>query len=229
MPMPSSTWRCHARTASVGCKPRGCTVTCTVGIATRLRRQLARSAEAQHLKLHEHTGIDPCELSLYINGYFTLPHIVFQPIPNIYSRTELDSPRKKVGIKKCVMRKTTKMREAQTKNRTMDRPALHTPALPCNDCMRACACCCARMRALGPCASMCLHAHGSTCVCELVGMCKDSQTHLCMCADSSAFLCMCACMRATPCVCESMRNKHCGTCVWTARDGAMFFKPDTTE
>ena len=120
------------------------------------------------------------------------------------------------------MRKTTNMREAQTKNRTMDRPALHTPALPCNDCMRACACCCARMRALGPCASMCLHAHGSTCVCELVGMCKDSQTHLCMCADSSAFLCMCACMRATPCVCESMRNKHCGTCVWTARDGAMF-------
>ena len=121
------------------------------------------------------------------------------------------------------------MREAQTKNRTMDRPALHTPALPCNDCMRACACCCARMRALGPCASMCLHAHGSTCVCELAGMCTDSQTHLCTCADSSAFLCMCACMRATPCVCESMRNKHCGTCVRTARDVAMFFKQDTTE
>ena len=33
MATPSFMWSCHARAASVGCKPRGCTVTCTVGKA----------------------------------------------------------------------------------------------------------------------------------------------------------------------------------------------------
>ena len=33
MAIPSFMWSCHARAASVGCKPRGCTVTCTVGMA----------------------------------------------------------------------------------------------------------------------------------------------------------------------------------------------------
>lgn len=182
MPMPSSTWRCHARTASVGCKPRGCAVTCTVGIATRLRRQLARSAEAQNLKLHEHTGIDPCELPLYINGYFTLPHIVFQPIPNIYSRTELDSPRKKLESRSAPSQKPREKHKRRTEQWT---------ARLCTLQLFPATIVCARVRAV---VRVCvLLGHARLCVCTRTG------------AHACASLSACAKIRKPICACVQIQ------------------------
>ena len=58
MPTPSSTWRCHARAASVGCKPRECTVTCTVDKAGRVTRKQATAKDSPS-DLRRNTRCDP--------------------------------------------------------------------------------------------------------------------------------------------------------------------------
>ena len=62
MAIPSSTWSCHARAASVGCRPRGCTVTCTVGMASgwRCGDGTVCGFKKMRLQFGVNSDYDPC-------------------------------------------------------------------------------------------------------------------------------------------------------------------------
>ena len=62
MAIPSSTWSCHARAASVGCRPRGCTLTCTFGMASgwRCRDRMVCGLKNMRLQFGVNSDYDLC-------------------------------------------------------------------------------------------------------------------------------------------------------------------------